>query len=319
MIGGEPRKTALFRGEGGWDIPPERVPSRYAAQDFETRSQWADALHRTLVRLLGIQCAEPTVPQGPDHGPRFSDLRDALAGQLEQRLQGPGHPHDPTATRALVDALVDRPERGPALACLVEEVAEILFVPRHERSEYVDHPLDTPPWRIRKLMLEYALLSREIDDLVGFLNKGFCANACDRLPVGCCSILGYDMGLVPETLLKLQDLEARWQATAGWPWRPLVPGEVERKCRYHTDRGCVLARFKSPACIGYLCPPLLEHLGSRFPPADLGRFLQALARFRNQPFDRDQLFGAMQRVLDTGGVLRGHRAGSGFDRAGSVP
>ncbi len=25
MIGGEPRKTALFRGEGGWDIPPEFV------------------------------------------------------------------------------------------------------------------------------------------------------------------------------------------------------------------------------------------------------------------------------------------------------
>jgi hypothetical protein len=24
MNGGEPRKTALFRGEGGWDIPPER-------------------------------------------------------------------------------------------------------------------------------------------------------------------------------------------------------------------------------------------------------------------------------------------------------
>jgi hydrogenase maturation factor HypF (carbamoyltransferase family) len=27
MIGGEPRKTALFRGEGGWDIPPECFPS----------------------------------------------------------------------------------------------------------------------------------------------------------------------------------------------------------------------------------------------------------------------------------------------------
>ncbi len=26
VIGGEPRKTALFRGEGGWDIPPERLP-----------------------------------------------------------------------------------------------------------------------------------------------------------------------------------------------------------------------------------------------------------------------------------------------------
>jgi hypothetical protein len=25
VIGGEPRKTALFRGEGGWDIPPERL------------------------------------------------------------------------------------------------------------------------------------------------------------------------------------------------------------------------------------------------------------------------------------------------------
>ena len=25
MIGGEPRKSALFRGEGGWDIPPERA------------------------------------------------------------------------------------------------------------------------------------------------------------------------------------------------------------------------------------------------------------------------------------------------------
>jgi hypothetical protein len=29
MIGGEPGKTALFPGEGGWDIPPERLPRRF--------------------------------------------------------------------------------------------------------------------------------------------------------------------------------------------------------------------------------------------------------------------------------------------------
>ncbi len=295
------------------------VASRYAAQDPKARRLWADTLSRTLARLLGIQSAEGMVRPGPGHGVRFSDLVDALARQLEQRLCASGYVHDPRATRALVVAMVDRPERGRELACLVEEVAEILFLPRHLRSEYVHHPLDTPPWRIRKLMLEYALLSREIDDLVGFLNKGFCAKSCDRLPVGCCSILGYDMGLVPQTLLNLQDLEARWQATAGWAWRPLAPGEVERKCRYHTERGCVLARFKSPACVGYLCPPLLAHLGSRFPQAELGRFLQALTRFRNQPFDREQLFDAMQRVLDTGRALGVGHPGSGFDPAGPMP
>jgi 6-phosphogluconate dehydrogenase len=33
MIGGEARKTALFRGEGGWDIPPECLPRRLVPCD----------------------------------------------------------------------------------------------------------------------------------------------------------------------------------------------------------------------------------------------------------------------------------------------
>jgi len=51
MIGGEPRKTALFRGEGGWDSPPERVSAGFDARVEVREELYTDILtsHGTLL------------------------------------------------------------------------------------------------------------------------------------------------------------------------------------------------------------------------------------------------------------------------------
>ena len=197
------------------------------------------------------------------------------------------------ADAALVDLLA--PDRARAGASLVAALAEILFVPRLQRTEYLANTLPSPPWRIGLLLLEYAVWSVRIDEELGALTKGFCARSCTRLPVGCCSVLGYDMGVVPEAMLSAQELEARAQ---GW-----TPPEREDTCRYHGPRGCHLRLFKSPACAGMLCDALIDDLRDRFEEPAPAAFLEALARFRNHTLDRAAVFEHMAAVAAAGGEL----------------
>ncbi len=186
----------------------------------------------------------------------------------------------------------------PAQA-LLDDLAEILLLPRHERSEYRDHRGTMPPYKIGKLMLEYAVKSAQIDRIVGALTKGFCARHCDRPPVGCCHILGYDLGLVPEVMLELQRLEAARQEVV------FPDGALEEKCRYHTRRGCPLKLFKSPACVRYICPPMFTYLEQRFGhcPGELAVFIAALTDFGNSHFDREKIYEVMDRLIATGEIL----------------
>jgi hypothetical protein len=177
----------------------------------------------------------------------------------------------------------------------VHDVAEILFLEREQRTEYIDTNQVTPPYRIHKLMLEYAMKSRHVDNMVGALTKRFCATSCPKLPTACCYILGYDLGLVPKTMLRLQAVEARRNGHSTPP--------VEEKCRYHTHTGCTLSLFKSPACIGYLCDGLKTSLEETYPALELAAFTRCLETFRDCPIDRSQVFDAMDGVIAAGRKL----------------
>ena len=194
------------------------------------------------------------------------------------------------ATRELIERLCS--DRQRPFESLARDLAEIHFLERDQRSEYVSNTQVAPPWRFGKLMLEYAVKARRLDEILGALTKDYCATCCDRLPVGCCSIQGYDMGLVPDGMLELQEIEAR---QFGW-----CAPEREEKCKYHGEAGCVLRLFKSPACIGMLCDPLVGDLAARFDSSRLDPFLERLAVFRNCDIDRAQIFEAMDRVIAAG-------------------
>jgi hypothetical protein len=194
------------------------------------------------------------------------------------------------ATRELIRRLCS--DRSRPYESFALDLVEILTLEREQRSEYVESSQVAPPWRFGKLMLEYAVKARRIDEILGALTKGYCAAECDRLPVGCCSIQGYDMGLVPDGMLELQEIEAR---QFGW-----IAPEREEKCKFHGDAGCVLRLFKSPACVGMLCDPLVADLAGRFDRSRLGPFLERLAVFRNCDIDRVRVFEAMDQVIASG-------------------
>jgi hypothetical protein len=194
----------------------------------------------------------------------------------------------PRDVKALATFLT--PDSAVGGASLAEALAEILFVPRRERTEYRSNRLPSPPWRIRRLLLEYALWSQRLDDAATSLTRGFCASHCDRRPVGCCSIPGYDMDLSTEAMLAVQELEA---TMLGW-----TEPASEQGCKYHGPTGCCLLRFKSPACAGMLCDAVVADLRRRFAPSALEEFLVPLAAFRNQTLNRAPIFDAMREVVE---------------------
>ena len=231
-------------------------------------------LSEEITKLFGIALPHPrTLPARPEK------FMQALAEILDA---------DPGPRRALICFLASEPKR---LSSLVEDLAEIIFLPRQQRSEYSQARLSSP-WKIKKLLLEYALWSRRLDAVLGALTKGFCADHCDRLPVGCCSVLGYDLGITTEAMLEAQRLEA---AIKGWQ----APAR-ENKCKYHSQTGCCLALFKSPACAGMMCDGILEKLRSEHPAQAVEAFLEPLALYRNHTLDRERIFELMRATVEAG-------------------
>jgi len=216
-----------------------------------------------------------------------------LSQQMTDAITDDRYPYGRDDTCQLIALLAS--QRQDPVVSLINDLAEILFLKRRQRTEYVGTGDGPQPFVISKLMLEYAVKSRRLDDIVSGLTKRFCAENCDKLPNGCCYILGYDMGLVPKTMLRLQALEAGRNGH-------LVP-PIEDKCKYHTHTGCTIALFKSPACIGYLCDPLMESMKAKYPAVELSRFLDCLALFRNGYIDRRNIFEAMDSVIAAGNAL----------------
>jgi len=214
---------------------------------------------------------------------------DEIARSLEETVHTDPR-RDPL--RALVTALAS--DRTAPFLSLVGDLAEILFLPRAERSEYAAAPTSPGPWVFSKLMLEYAVWSSRVDDVVGVLLSPFCADRCPSPPVGCCHLLGYDMGLVPEGMLRVQELEAR---VRGWS----IPPQPDRDaCRYHTHAGCALRLFKTPACLQYVCAPMEAEL-RRVHGGEAARDLvAALHALGTCDIDRASVFEHLARVVRAG-------------------
>lgn len=261
--------------------------STYEGATQAQQARLAETLLGEVNRLLTLTLGPASALSG-----RYDEALDQLVALLERALHGP-ECHGAEDTRALLAALTDDRERP--LRGFLADLAEILFLPRERRSEYTTNRQAAQPYRVRKLLLEYAVWSRQLDELVGVLSKEYCARHCDKLPVGCCHILGYDLGLVPEVMLDLQRLEARRNG-----WRPPA---TEEYCRYHSPTGCVIALFKSPACVGYLCEPLTANLRVHRGGPELDRFLSALSVFNNCDLDRRKVFRAMKETVEAGRAL----------------
>ena len=225
----------------------------------------------------------------------FMEFIEATEKEIISAIDKLPSSEERNAVNSLIALWADS-KHQPVTQC-VHSLAEILFLSRENRIEYLTNKELTPPYKIGKLLLEYATKSRRLDYVLGVLTKDYCATHCQKLPVGCCYILGYDLGLVPDVMLKAQQLEA---LRTGWS----MPNS-EEKCRYHTTSGCRLALFKSPACIGYLCEELVTELQKRFPVADVDKFLTDLAIFRNCDLDRVEVFRAMDALQESGAKLTG--------------
>lgn len=260
----------------------------YAARSAAQRAQLVETLLGEVNGLLTMTLGPPRALADD-----FDGLIDGLADALEWAVEGADCRYGAAETRALVAELTldaERPMRG-----FLADLSEILFLPRERRNEYTTNRHTAPPYRIRKLLLEYAVFGRQLDELMGAISKAYCAHQCEKPPVGCCHILGYDLGLVPEVMLELQRLEA---IRRGWQ-----PPATEEHCRYHTATGCVIALFKSPACVGYLCEPLTAHLRARRGGPKLDRFIRELSMFNNCDLDRRRIFRAMRATIEAGHAL----------------
>lgn len=262
----------------------------YDALDVDRRRWVCETVTAQVHGLLGLTIDAPTSIQE-----KYSAFVDDLCVRMDVRLEEKSCGVDKGVAMQLIVRLAS--DREHAVPSFIRDLCEIQFLPREERSEYICHQQSWKPFKINKILLEYAIKSSQIDGIIGLLTKGYCAESCDRLPTGCCYILGYDLGLVPEAMLELQRLEAKKNG-----WDAIVDG-VEKRCRFHSSRGCTIALFKSPACIGSLCDQLGAHLEESYSTVVLEPFLEGLARFRNCCIDRSKVFEAMDEIIQTGRAL----------------
>ncbi len=240
--------------------------------------------------LLGVKLS--VSPSGP-----WIRWVASAAEALEATVSSSTSPYAAELNFELIHGMTH--DRSAGVSGFINELAEILLLPRAERSEYQIEAGQPEPFWIRKLLLEYATKGRHLDALTGALTKGHCAHECDRLPTGCCSVAGYDMGVMPGAMRRLQVIEAR---RTGWE----APAR-EENCRFHTVTGCNLATFKSPHCVGFLCEGLHSSLAARFAPKPLATFCEKFALFRVSAIDRSQVFDAMDDLLTAGRCLLGSR------------
>jgi hypothetical protein len=262
----------------------------YDALDIDRRRWFFETVTAPINALLDLEIDAPRSLQE-----QYSYFVDDLSERIRMRLEEKGGSSCNGAVMRLILRLAS--DREQPVPSFIRDVCEIQFLSREDRSEYTCHRQSGKPFKISKILLEYAIKSSQIDDIMGLVTKSYCAESCNRLPTGCCHILGYDLGLVPEAMLELQRLEARKNG-----WEAIVDG-VERKCRFHSAGGCTIAVSKSPSCVGHLCDQLLSHLEDSYPTAVLEPFLEALARFRNCFIDRSEVFKAMDSIIRTGKAL----------------
>lgn len=275
---------------------PSSIKARFENMFLAGNGAHKNAMGSKIIQSICDVFPLDISPQGFEFEsfPSFESMKKHIAREIEGAFKRTNDNHGNEAILNFGWFLAtDR--QNPSLS-LVENVCDILFLEREQRSEYVESKGGASPFKIRKLLLEYALFSVQIDKIIGELTKNYCAQNCDRLPVGCCSVLGYDLGIIPEVMLEAQTLEAR---TRGF----LEPSPLLKKCRFHTDEGCIIALFKTPACVGFLCEGLIFMLEETYPKPMARDFVAALTAFRNCDIDRREVFEKMKETIEAGNRL----------------
>lgn len=130
--------------------------------------------------------------------------------------------------------------------------------------------LGLKPVIIRQAAIRYSLYVRQLDGIQGqeHFVRQTCAQACPRPPVGCCNGEHHiffsfsdvmfarptqDALHLAHVLTNLQEREHDHALRQGRLVRP-------EYCSRLTATGCSLRMFKSPRCIHYLCPHLIEDI-----------------------------------------------------------
>ena len=172
------------------------------------------------------------------------------------------------------------------------------------------------PLTIRQAAIRYSLYVRQLDDIQHrehFIRRT-CAQACPRPPVGCCNgehhiIFSFsdvmfarptqDALHLAHVLTALQEREHDHAVQQGRLVRP-------EYCSRLTASGCSLRLFKSPRCIHYLCPQIIEDItdwhGEKATP-----FLEAMQAISNhvilgiEDFTSPDIIPAAEILFDTTG------------------
>ena len=140
--------------------------------------------------------------------------------------------------------------------------------------EHLSMYLSSQPTLIRQAAIRYSLYVRQLDAIQERENviRHICAHECPRPPPGCCNgehhvILSFSDFMfasptqnamhLAHVITGLQQREHAHALARGGHLRP-------DSCSHLTTTGCSLRMFKSPRCIHYLCPQVIETITAAY-------------------------------------------------------
>ena len=269
---GKPLVSTLDTGVSGF----------FSSLDTNQKRAFSQSLIDELNGLFGLRL--PSLIGVP------ADYLDLLKGLSEVTLQATQYKarFDKGLTLELMTSLTT--DKKVPIPSLIDFVAQILM------NNEPDYSGET--YSMERFSLEYAVRARRIDNFFDQLVKPYCAQSCPMHPneIGCCDSSDHALNGTPDYIVGLQEIEARRNKVS--------LEEREGVCKYHTLKGCGLTLFKTPTCLGHICPELENNLWdastSRQPVAD---FLGSLNLFGAKYLHDQGVLEYMDRVIETGNAL----------------
>lgn len=185
-------------------------------------------------------------------------------------------------TNDVTFCMPDRFTKRKKIESFVKNLTDVVIVEDFELDREFD---------LERSIIAYMRRSYRLDIILSGFTKNFCAEYCPASPVGCCGD-DFNTHKVPEIFLKLQEKEAKKN---GW-----TPIENKYKCNYH-DKGCYLRLFKSPVCLGFMCPLMKKHFSSLPDKKLYASFFEKMSSIQsaegNDGFDKEILEHMYEAVL----------------------
>jgi hypothetical protein len=219
-----------------------------------------------------------------------ADYLNLLKGISEVTLQATQYKakFDKGLTLELITRL--SPDKKVPIPTLIDSVAQILM------NEELDYTKET--YSMERFSLEYAVRARRIDRVFDELVKPYCGHSCTLTPkeIGCCDSSDHALNGTPDYLVGLQEIEAKRNKVS--------LEDKEGVCRYHTGKGCNITLFKTPLCLGHICPELEDNLwGASTSREHVANFLGCLNVFGAEYLLNQDVLQYMDAVIETGNAL----------------